>query len=140
MPRGNAAVTKVFYKGKTDDFIIFVESLEQVNAWKKDSSIPLAQVVDSFKILVTHKQGAQGQLDEASKASLENEFDTKNEDEVIKKILTEGHPQTSEVWSTRSPSVRSQLLHVLTAMFSQNSERSGDRNETKGPRQGHPTA
>ncbi|KAJ9616284.1 hypothetical protein H2200_000001 [Cladophialophora chaetospira] len=117
MPRGNAAVTKVHFQGKTDDFIVFVESAEDVAKWKKDSSIPLAQVVNSFKIMVTHKQGAQGQLDEASNASLENEFGTKNEDEVIKKILTDGQAQTSEA-----------------------SERSGDRNETKGPRQGHPTA
>ncbi|KIW70136.1 hypothetical protein, variant [Phialophora macrospora] len=117
MPRGNAQATKVFFKGQTDDFIIFVESPDDLKAWKKDQSIPLAQVVNSFKIMLTHKHGAQGQLDSASKASLENEFGTSNEDEVIKKILMEGQPQTFE-----------------------NPERSGDRNETMGPRQGHPTA
>jgi len=117
MPRGNGPVTKVFLKGQTDDFIVFVESAEDVAKWKKDQSIPLAQVVNSFKIMLTHKHGAQGQLDEASNASLENEFGTKNEDEVIKKILTDGQVQNVE-----------------------NSERSGDRNESKGSRQGHPTA
>jgi len=36
-------------------------------------------------------------MDGASKASLENEFGTSNEDEVIKKILEQGQPQTIEV-------------------------------------------
>jgi hypothetical protein len=55
MPRGNAPVTKVHFKGKTEDFIVFVDSAQDLEAWKKDSSIPLAQVVNSFKIMVTHK-------------------------------------------------------------------------------------
>ena len=55
MPRGNHEVTKVFYKGSDEDFIVFVESMADLEAWKKDSSIPLAQVVDSFKIMITHK-------------------------------------------------------------------------------------
>jgi ribosome maturation protein Sdo1 len=97
MPRGNVEVSKVFYKGNTDDFIVFVDSIDDLKAWKKDHSIPLAQVVNSFKIMLTHKHGAQGQLDGASKASLENEFGTSNEDEVIKKILMEGNPQVVEV-------------------------------------------
>jgi len=55
MPRGNDQQTKVHYKGTDDDFIIFVESAEAVENWKKDSSIPLAQVVDGWKVFVTHK-------------------------------------------------------------------------------------
>jgi len=114
MPRGNGPVTKVFYKGASDDFIVFVESPQDLANWKKDHSIPLAEVVNSFKILVTHKHGAQGQMDTASKASLENEFGTSNEDEVIKKILEEGQPQTVD-----------------------QHERPGNRNDTIGPRQNH---
>jgi ribosome maturation protein Sdo1 len=97
MVRGAGQVTKVFFKGSTDDFIVFVDSEEALQKWKGDRSIPLAQVVNSFKIMVTHKHGAQGQLDEASNASLENEFGTKKEDEVIIKILEQGQLQTSEV-------------------------------------------
>jgi len=114
MPRGNVEVTKVFYKGNTDDFIVFVDSAEDLKSWKADQSIPLAQVVNSFKIMLTHKHGAQGQLDGASKASLENEFGTSNEDEVIKKILMDG-----QVQSVTNP------------------ERGGDRNDTIGSRQAH---
>lgn len=57
MPRGNAPQTKVHYKGANtqEDFIVFVESAQSVNEWKKDRTIPLAQVVNGFKIFVTHK-------------------------------------------------------------------------------------
>lgn len=53
--KGNAGQTKVHYKGKEDDFVIFVESVEAVQNWKKDSSIPLAQVVNGWKVFITHK-------------------------------------------------------------------------------------
>ena len=55
MPTGQSQVTKVHYKGKDEDFIVFVESEEQLKEWKADRSIPLAQVVNGFKIFVTHK-------------------------------------------------------------------------------------
>lgn len=59
MPRGNGPVCKVHYKGTEEDFIVFVESPEDLEKWKADSSIPLAQVVDSFKIMITHKSVPQ---------------------------------------------------------------------------------
>ena len=55
MPRGNAGQTKVHYQGTEEDFVIFVDDIEQVQKWKNDRSIPLAQVVSGFKIFVTHK-------------------------------------------------------------------------------------
>lgn len=53
--RGNAPQTKVHYKGNDDDFIVFVDSAQAVQDWKKDKSVPLAQVVNGWKIFVTHK-------------------------------------------------------------------------------------
>lgn len=53
--RGNDAQTKVHYQGKDDDFIILVDSAQAVQDWKKDSSVPLAQVVSGWKVFVTHK-------------------------------------------------------------------------------------
>ena len=53
--RGNDAQVKVHYKGNEDDFIIFVDSAQAVQDWKKDSSVPLAQVVSGWKVFVTHK-------------------------------------------------------------------------------------
>lgn len=55
MVRGEAQQTKVHYKGKEDDFIVFVEDAELFKKWKSDKSIPLAHFISSFKIFVTHK-------------------------------------------------------------------------------------
>ena len=55
MPRGNAGQTKVFYKGKEEDFVILVDSAKQVQAWKSDKSIPMTDVVSGWKVFVTHK-------------------------------------------------------------------------------------
>ena len=53
MARGNATHTQVFYKGSSGDvFTVFVESEEAIKKWKDDSSIPLAQVVAGWKILI----------------------------------------------------------------------------------------
>ncbi|EMD87103.1 hypothetical protein COCC4DRAFT_141526 [Bipolaris maydis ATCC 48331] len=114
MARGNSPQTQVFYKGSNGDlFTVFVESEEQLKKWKADSSIPMTEVVAGWKIMVP-EHGKQGILNTASKGQLENEFGTSNEDEVMKKILTNGSVQSSE-----------------------NSERIGITNETQGPRVAH---
>ena len=113
MPRGNAAQTQVFYKGSSETFTVFVENEEAVQEWKKDSSVPLAQVVAGYKILIP-EHGKQGVLNTASNSQLENEFGTTNEDEIIKKILQSGEVQTSE-----------------------NAERIGNTNDSKGAMAAH---
>lgn len=55
MPRGNAEQNKVHYKGKENDYIVFVEDKEQFEQWKTDSSVPLAQFMGSYQIFVTDK-------------------------------------------------------------------------------------
>lgn len=45
------------------------------------------------------RQGAQGKLDAASKSSLENEFGTHDEEEVVKQILEKGKIGETEVYS-----------------------------------------
>ncbi|KAF6840040.1 RNA-binding protein [Colletotrichum plurivorum] len=96
MVRGEAQQTKVHYKGQADDFLVFVEDPELYQKWQSDKSVPMAHFVSSFKIFVTHKQGAQGTYDAASKAMLENEFGTSVDEEVIKVILEKGSTQTTE--------------------------------------------
>jgi ribosome maturation protein Sdo1 len=112
------AVSKVFYKGASDDFIVIIEDPAALKNWKNDRSIPLSDVVNGFHIFVTHRyvpssqfhisvgasvltkwrgdcrHGSQGVLDTASNASLENEFKTHNVDECITKILEMGTYQT----------------------------------------------
>ncbi|KAF7122037.1 hypothetical protein CNMCM5793_009592 [Aspergillus hiratsukae] len=108
--RGYDSTSKVFYKGASDDFIVFIEDPASLKNWKNDRSIPLAEVVNGFKIFVTHRHGSQGVLDGASNASLDNEFGTHNVDECLTKILEMGTYQT----------------YVQ-------SEKPGDRNQVNGP-------
>lgn len=93
MPRSNDPSSKVFYKGKSDDFVVFVDDLTILNNWRRDKSIPLTHVVNGWKIFVTHRHGAQGVFDGASKASLENEFGTSKDDECMRQILERGEYQ-----------------------------------------------
>jgi ribosome maturation protein Sdo1 len=105
MARGNSPQTQVFYKGSSgDQFCIFVESEEELRKWKADSSIPMVDVVAGWKVLVP-EHGKQGVLNTASKQQLENEFgkDAK-EDDIFKKILSEGSVQSHEVCYPRIPS------------------------------------
>ncbi|KAK9326017.1 ribosome maturation protein [Lipomyces orientalis] len=86
-------VSKVFYRGENDEFMVVIQSPEEYRRYKKDPSIPLVDVVDSFKVFVTRKSGTQGIIDEASRAMLENEFGTRNPDQAIEKILRDGEFQ-----------------------------------------------
>ena len=43
------------------------------------------------------RHGAQGQMDEASKSSLQNEFGTSDEDKCIVQILEKGDLQSTKV-------------------------------------------
>ncbi|RYP74645.1 hypothetical protein DL771_002911 [Monosporascus sp. 5C6A] len=96
MTKGKAHMTKVHYKGKEDDFLVFVEDVDTFKKWQKDKSVPMTEFLSSYKIFVTHRQGSQGQYDGASNATLCNEFGTDNEVDVITKILESGNLQESE--------------------------------------------
>jgi len=80
------------------------------------------------------RHGKQGVLNTASNSQLENEFGTKNEDEVMKKILENGTIQSSEVRSIGAPPHTP--LHMLI-IVPQNPERIGNTNDTKGAMQAH---
>jgi hypothetical protein len=56
MARGKVDVTKVIYDGKNGQtFVAMVDSVDDLEKWKKDSSVPLAQVVSSFQVFTTHQ-------------------------------------------------------------------------------------
>jgi len=90
MTRGGAHQTKVHFKGTDEDFIVFVDDIDIARKWRKDKSIPLAEVVSSFSVYHTNKHGAQGPFDTASHAMLDNEFGTHKDEDVIIQILEKG--------------------------------------------------
>ncbi|EAQ93311.1 hypothetical protein CHGG_01546 [Chaetomium globosum CBS 148.51] len=97
MARGEANSPKVHYKSSNDeDFVVFLDSVESYQKWLGDKSVPLPQVVSSFKIFTTHgrvRQGHQGILDGVSNAMLENEFGTSKDEDAVFQILEKGRLQ-----------------------------------------------
>ncbi|CCE92486.1 Rtc3p TDEL_0E02430 [Torulaspora delbrueckii] len=90
-----SSAVKYFYKGQETDLIVFVSSVDDVNEYLKDPSIgKLSQVVELFKVFTNNVgEGAEGELGEASKSQIANEFGQgKKIEEVIDIILKEGEP------------------------------------------------
>ena len=55
MTRGEVNRPKVHYKGSNDEeFIVFLDDVDSYQKWLGDKSVPLPQVVSSFKIFTTH--------------------------------------------------------------------------------------
>lgn len=47
---------KVHFKGKDDDFLVFVDDEQALKKWKAgDTSVPLTQVIGSFQVFITHR-------------------------------------------------------------------------------------
>ncbi|KAI1433738.1 shwachman-Bodian-diamond syndrome protein [Xylaria sp. CBS 124048] len=113
MTRGEATQFKIHFKGKDEDFIIFVDDNETYKKWLTDKSIPLAHFVSTFKVFVTGKQGTQGQLADASRMVLAAEFDTEDEDEVIKKILLKGNVQETQFPGRQGPKNDSRMSNIV---------------------------
>ena len=57
--------------------------------WKKDKSIAIANVVDSFTVL-KYEMGRSGILNKPSKSELDATFGTTNVDDIIKIMLENG--------------------------------------------------
>lgn len=55
MTRGESQQLKVHYKGKEDDFLVFVDDEATYKKWKTDKSVAMAHFISSFKIFVTHR-------------------------------------------------------------------------------------
>jgi len=94
------ALTKVIYKPdtqSTDEYMVIVDP-DEFKKWKNgDTTIPLAQVVDSFSIFHS-VQGSQGILGKPSKQQLDTVFGTSKDVDVIAHILTNGREQASDAF------------------------------------------
>lgn len=82
---------KVFYKGSSTNFVIFVESPDILDDYQKGDNVPLIDVVSIYKVFVNRQGGVEGKLDEASREELQNEFgDGAKIDDAIRIILKSG--------------------------------------------------
>ncbi|KAJ8495036.1 hypothetical protein ONZ45_g13029 [Pleurotus djamor] len=91
-------LSKVIYKPdpqSTDEYTVFVNPSEY-EKWKAgDRSIPLVEVVETFKVLHSN-QGSQGKLGEASKQQRENMCGSTHDDDAVLFILENGVQQAGD--------------------------------------------
>ncbi|CEP18612.1 hypothetical protein [Parasitella parasitica] len=82
--------TKVVYKGAdgTEFFVIANEGM--VSKWKKDKTIPLVDVVQNFDVFTSSTGSNTGEYIRPSTGILEGTFKTANNDDIVKKIISEG--------------------------------------------------
>ncbi|KAF8640017.1 hypothetical protein AX17_001261 [Amanita inopinata Kibby_2008] len=92
------SLSKIIYKPdtqSTDEFIVIVNS-PQYRKWKAgDTTIPLADVVDSFAVFHSG-QGSQGLLGKPSNQQLDTVFGSTKDIDVVTTILAKGREQASE--------------------------------------------
>lgn len=63
---------------------------DALKRYEKDKSIALASVVDSFTVMRYDNPGKVGKLVRPSRRELEDTFNTTNEDEIVKFMLSNG--------------------------------------------------
>ncbi|CAB76055.1 SDO1-like protein C21C3.19 [Schizosaccharomyces pombe] len=91
MSSSKANQTRVCYQPEDTTFIIIASNGPDVMRWRKDKTVPLTEIVDSFQVFTTsNNKGNEGQLITASKQELENTFGTSKDVDVVTKILTDG--------------------------------------------------
>jgi len=116
--KGAAEPTLIHYHGDHDDWIIFIDDVEQYNVWKQaqqqldadadeeadDSSFDVPLFVTSKdEVFVTHKHGPQGPKNAASKIEVSIEFGTDDKRLAIKQILLKGNLVESKFPERQGP-------------------------------------
>ncbi|CAO3642851.1 unnamed protein product [Mucor fragilis] len=82
--------TKVVFKGDDNSDFFVIAQPGMVAKWKKDKTIPLIDVVQSFDIFTTPSGSVTGEAIRPANSTLENVFSTTNKDDIVKKIVSEG--------------------------------------------------
>ncbi|KAL0086103.1 ribosome maturation protein [Phycomyces blakesleeanus] len=80
---------KVIYKSDGDEFFV-VAVPGMTSKWRKDKTIPLIDVVQSFEVLMTPNGTSSGEAIRPSKGVLESAFNTNNVDIVVRTIVENG--------------------------------------------------
>ncbi|KAI9018685.1 ribosome maturation protein [Phycomyces nitens] len=80
---------KIIFRHDNDEF--FVVGVPGMAAkWRKDKTIPLIDVVQSFEVLMTPNGSSTGEAIRPSKGVLESAFDTNNVDKIVGIIVESG--------------------------------------------------
>lgn len=88
MPSDNTV--KVVYRGSENVEFFVIANADMVAKYRADKTIPLIDVVQSFDILTTSTGGNTGEAIRPAKGLLESNFNTSNQDEIVKTIIEKG--------------------------------------------------
>ncbi|KAI9023724.1 ribosome maturation protein [Phycomyces nitens] len=88
----NENSAKLILKANDQEFFV-ISSPGMAAKWRKDQSIPLIDVVQTFDVFTTSSGSITGEYIRPSKGTLESAFGTDNVDTIIKKIVAEGTEQ-----------------------------------------------
>ncbi|KAI9593755.1 hypothetical protein BDF19DRAFT_415038 [Syncephalis fuscata] len=86
---GNTGDRVVFKADNGDEFFIFVDP-DMFLKRKKDTSVPLVDVVQTFDVFATETGGNDGKAGRASMQSLSNALEVSNVDDAIQYIIDHG--------------------------------------------------
>ncbi|KAJ1960923.1 hypothetical protein IWQ62_004047 [Dispira parvispora] len=87
-----STTTKITYKNKErgdEEFYMFTIP-GMVKEWRKDHTIPLTSVVETFDVFQSETGGNTGRATRPSKGVLRNFFETTNEDSICRFIIEHG--------------------------------------------------
>ncbi|KAI8073869.1 hypothetical protein BC940DRAFT_76197 [Gongronella butleri] len=75
--------SRMVYKDDSGDEFFVIVNEDMVPKWKKDRTIPLVEVVQSFDVFTGHG-------DRPSKGQLESTFNTSKNDDIVPMIIERG--------------------------------------------------
>ncbi|CAG8636550.1 24836_t:CDS:2, partial [Racocetra persica] len=75
--------------GGREEFFVYADP-DMVQKWRKDKTIPLVDVIQSFEVFEVYNGGREGIAGRPSNQKLENAFGTTNDMEIIQQIIQHG--------------------------------------------------
>ncbi|KAI7865263.1 ribosome maturation protein [Spinellus fusiger] len=88
----NENSVKICSKANNQDFFV-IAAPKMAEKWKNDKTVPLIDVVQSFDVFTTDSGGVSGEYIRPSRGILQSAFGTYDNEEVVRKIVTEGTEQ-----------------------------------------------
>ncbi|KAI8344309.1 ribosome maturation protein [Chlamydoabsidia padenii] len=85
---------KLIHKSESGEEYYIIAIPDMVAKWKKDKTIPIVDVVQSFDIFTSPAGGNVFPADRPSKGQLESVFNTSNTDEIARYLVENGTAKT----------------------------------------------
>ncbi|KAL1930322.1 hypothetical protein VTP01DRAFT_10484 [Rhizomucor pusillus] len=82
--------TKIVYRGANDQEFFVIANPGMASKWRKDKTIPLIDVVQSFDVFTSNTGKETGEAVRPSRGTLESAFHTHKEEDAVRQIVENG--------------------------------------------------